>query len=257
MYKPLRGLIMEDMKFCVVIPVYRHEHTVKAIAESISAKDLPVFLVDDGNTPEAKKILASIAEEVPNTTLVSYEKNGGKGFAVSEGLKAAFKAGYTHALQVDADGQHDLNALSFFIKASRRHPESLISAFPQYDESVPKSRLQGRKITNFWVNVETLSADIPDSMCGFRVYPLAKVVPVIKHISDFRMGFDIEILVRLKWKGLKMNFYPIQVKYPENGISNFHVVKDNIAISWMHTKLFFGMLIRLPILLKRKLKKHG
>lgn len=248
---------MQESKYCVVIPVYRHESTVKAIAESISAKGLHVFIVDDGNTPEAKEVLKSVAAEVADTTLVSYEKNGGKGYAVSEGLKAAFNAGYTHALQVDADGQHDLGALDFFMKASRKHPDSLISAFPQYDESVPKSRLQGRKITNFWVNVETLSNDIPDSMCGFRVYPLADVVPVIKHISDFRMGFDIEIMVRLKWRGLKMYFYPIQVKYPENGISNFHMVKDNIAISWMHTKLFLGMIFRLPILLSRKVKKNG
>lgn len=248
---------MQEMKFCVVIPVYRHEATVKAIAQSISEKGLHVFLVDDGNTPEAKQVLETIAHEVPSTELISYEKNGGKGYAVSEGLKAAFAAGFTHALQVDADGQHDLDSLDFFIKASRKHPESLISAFPLYDESVPKSRLQGRKITNFWVNIETLSKDIPDSMCGFRVYPLASVVPIIKHISDFRMGFDIEILVRLKWKGLKMNFYPVKVKYPENGISNFHVVKDNIAISWMHTKLCIGMILRLPLLITRKLRKHG
>lgn len=248
---------MQESKYCVVIPVYRHEATVQAIAEKIVAKDLHVFIVDDGNTPEAKEVLKAVVQAVPNTMLVSYEKNGGKGYAVSEGLKAAFNAGYTHALQIDADGQHDIGALDFFMKASRKHSDSLISAFPQYDESVPKSRLQGRKITNFWVNIETLSKDIPDSMCGFRVYPLADVVPVIKHISDFRMGFDIEIMVRLKWRGLKMYFYPIQVKYPENGISNFHVVKDNIAISWMHTKLFFGMLVRLPIILSRKIKKNG
>ena len=122
---------------------------------------------------------------------------------------------------------------------------------------MPKSRENGRKITNFWIAIETLSFDIPDAMCGFRIYPLEKTVPLIRKISDFRMGFDIEILVRLKWKNVEMNFYPIQVHYPENGISNFRLVKDNISISWMHTKLFFGMLLRLPILLVRKKRKNG
>lgn len=248
---------MQEIKLAIVIPVYRHEATVKAVAQSIVEKGYPVFLVDDGNTPEAKKILESVAKEVPSTTLITYEKNMGKGYAVSKGLKAAYEAGFTHALQVDADGQHDLSAMDFFIKAARKHSENLISAFPLYDESAPKSRMQGRKITNFWVNIETLSCSIPDSMCGFRIYPLEKVIPVLKSITEFRMGFDIEIIVRLWWKGVKMNFYPIKVKYPENGISNFHVVKDNIAISWTHTKLCIGMLVRLPVLLARKFKKHG
>ena len=144
-----------------------------------------------------------------------------------------------------------------FVKASKKHPGNLIAGFPQYDESVPKSRENGRKITNFWIAIETLSFDIPDAMCGFRIYPIEPTLPVIRKLSDFRMGFDIEILVRLKWRNVKMNFYPIQVRYPENGISNFRMVRDNISISWLHTKLFFGMVFRLPILLLRKIKKNG
>lgn len=248
---------MQEIKLCVVIPIYRHETTVKAVAQRISEKGFPVFLVDDGNTPEAKRVLEAVSKEIPSTTLVSYEQNMGKGYAVTKGLKAAYEAGFTHALQVDADGQHDLNAIDFFVKAARKHSENLISAFPLYDASAPKSRTQGRKITNFWVCIETLSCAIPDSMCGFRIYPLDKVVPVLKNIGNFRMGFDIEIIVRLCWKGVKMNFYPIKVQYPEGGTSNFHVVKDNIAISWTHTKLCLGMLARLPILLARKLRKNG
>lgn len=248
---------MQDSIYCAIIPVYRHENTVEAVAQDIIRKGLHVFIVDDGNTPEAKKVLEDIAARNPDITLVSYEKNGGKGYAVSKGFEAAQKAGFSYAVQIDADGQHDLNALEFFIKASKKHPGNLISGFPQYDSSVPKSRENGRKITNFWIAIETLSFDIPDAMCGFRVYPLEKTVPILRKISDFRMGFDIEILVRLKWKDVEMNFYPIQVHYPENGISNFRMVKDNISISWMHTKLFFGMLFRLPILLIKKKRKNG
>ena len=183
------------------------------------------------------------------------EKNGGKGAAVISGLEKAYEMGFTHALQMDADGQHDADAIPFFLKAAKKHPFDLVAGMPQYDGTVPKSREQGRKITNFWVAVETLSRSIPDSMCGFRVYPIAKVWPVAKKIRTYRMGFDIEILVRLSWAGLKMYFYPIKVKYPEDGVSNFRAFGDNVEISWTHTKLCFGMLIRSPIILGRRLFK--
>ena len=120
---------------------------------------------------------------------------------------------------------------------------------------MPKSREQGRKITNFWVAIETLSKDIPDSMCGFRIYPVKSTMPVAKKVTSYRMGFDIEILVRLSWAGVKMRFYPIKVTYPEDGVSNFRVFGSNVEISWTHTKLCVGMLLRLPMLLARRLAK--
>ena len=245
---------MENTAYCAIIPVYRHEGTVEAVAKEIIKKGLHVFIVDDGNTPEAKKVLEDIAQRIPEITLISYAKNSGKGYAVSKGIEAASEAGFSYAIQVDADGQHDLGALEFFVKASKKHPGNLIAGFPQYDESVPnKADLSAPRSHS----LETLSFDIPDAMCGFRIYPIEPTLPVIRKLSDFRMGFDIEILVRLKWRNVKMNFYPIQVRYPENGISNFRMVRDNISISWLHTKLFFGMVFRLPILLLRKIKKNG
>ena len=245
----------EDMKFCAIVPVYRHEKASRKVAESLAAQGLSVILVDDGNAPEGHEILVQVANEVPNTTLVTREKNGGKGAAVISGLEAAFEMGFTHALQVDADGQHDMEAIPFFVKAAKKHPFDLVAAFPQYDMSVPKAREQGRKITNFWVAIETLSMSIPDSMCGFRVYPVKFVWPVAKKIRTYRMGFDIEIMVRLSWAGLKMYFYPIKVKYPEDGVSNFRAFRDNVEISWTHTKLCLGMLVRLPMILGRRLFK--
>ena len=245
---------LADLKFCAIVPVYRHESTTRKVAESLSAQGLAVILVDDGNTPEGHAILEAVARDVPETTLVTHAKNGGKGKAVISGLEKAFELGYTHALQMDADGQHDADAIPFFLKAARKHPEDLIAGFPQYDDSVPKAREQGRKITNFWVAIETLSKEIPDSMCGFRVYPVKSVWPVAKKIRTYRMGFDIEILVRLAWAGLKMRFYPIKVSYPEDGVSNFRVFGSNVEISWTHTKLCTGMILRLPMLLWRRLK---
>lgn len=244
-----------EQKFCAVVPVYRHEAASRHVAEALSAAGLAVMLVDDGNTPEGHAILEQIAAEVPSTHLVTNPVNMGKGGAVVSGLKRAAELGFTHALQIDADGQHDLNAVPFFIKASKKHPNNVISAFPQYDGTVPKAREQGRKITNFWVYVETLSTAIPDTMCGCRVYPLETVLPIASKITNLRMGFDIEIMVRISWAGIKMNFYPIKVTYPEDGVSNFRALHDNIAISATHTKLVCGMLLRLPILLARKFKK--
>jgi len=246
---------LADLKICAIVPVYRHESTTRKVAEGLSALGLAVILVDDGNTPEGHAILEQVAREVPDTILVTHAKNGGKGKAVISGLQAAFEKGYTHALQVDADGQHDMASIPFFLKAAKKHPNDLVAGMPQYDSSVPKAREQGRKITNFWVAIETLSKDIPDSMCGFRVYPVASVWPVAKKIRNYRMGFDIEILVRLSWAGIKMRFYPVKVSYPEDGVSNFRVFHDNVAISFTHTKLCLGMMLRLPMILARRLRK--
>lgn len=246
---------LADLKFCAIVPVYRHESTTRKVAESLSALGLAVILVDDGNTPEGHAILEQVAREVPDTILVTHAKNGGKGKAVVSGLEKAHELGFTHALQMDADGQHDALAIPFFLKAARKHPEDLIAGFPQYDGSVPKSREQGRKITNFWVAIETLSKDIPDSMCGFRIYPVESTMPVAKKLTSYRMGFDIEILVKLSWAGMKMRFYPVKVIYPEGGVSNFRVFHDNVAISFTHTRLCLGMMLRLPMILARRLKK--
>ncbi len=241
---------------CAVVPVYRHENTVFAVVRKLVALRLPVIIVDDGNTPDALHVLKKISENLSGVIVISHHVNMGKGGAVCSGLREAFNLGFTHALQVDADGQHDASAIPFLLKASRKHFENLVGGFPVYDESVPKSREVGRKITNFWIRVETLSSKIPDAMCGLRVYPLARTIPVLEKIRTFRMGFDIEILVRLSWENVGMNFYPVKVFYPQNGVSNFHLFRDNLEISRLHTRLVLGMMFRLPGILLGK-NKNG
>ena len=244
-----------EIKLCAIVPVYRHESASRAVVERLVSYGLPVVLVDDGNASEGHEILVKITEEFPGVQLVTHKVNLGKGGAVRSGMAAAVAAGFTHALQVDADGQHDMDAIPFFMKAAKKHPEDMIGGFPQYDESVPKFREQGRKITNFWVAVETLSRQVPDAMCGFRVYPLAKALPVAKKFRNNRMGFDIEILVRLSWAGVNLRFYPIKVSYPKDGVSNFRLFHDNVAISMTHTRLCLGMLVRSPLILARRILK--
>jgi predicted LPLAT superfamily acyltransferase len=186
-------------------------------------------------------------------TLLLHPYNRGKGAAVMTGLRRAYRDGFSHALQVDADGQHNLADIPAMVAKAQAKPDALISGKPEYDESVPKGRLYGRYITHFWVWVETLSFDIQDSMCGFRVYPLAATERLLcQQALTERMDFDIEILVKLYWQGVEILFQPTKVIYPEGGVSHFQAVADNVRITKLHTKLFFGMLKRLPWLLKRK-----
>ena len=245
------------MKQGFIIPVYRHISTAGPLAEKLAASGLPVILVDDGNGPEARDSLAELAAKTPGLFLVSLEKNLGKGGAVVKGFEKAAVLGLTHVLQIDADGQHDTEQAAFFLEESARHPGKVICGYPEFDEAAPKSRVVGRKISKFWAAVVTLSSELKDVLCGFRVYPVEPVLRIIRNpFIDKRMGFDPEILVRLYWKRAFPVFYPIKVIYPQDGISNFRVFADNLRISWMFTRLCIGMLIRLPMLIVMR-KKCG
>ena len=247
-----------QIRICALVPVYRHGKTIRGVTAQLLEKKLPVILIDDGNDEETKNFIAAVKSEYPEVEVVVRKENGGKGAAVMSGMLRACELGYTHAFQVDADGQHDLGPVEGFIAAISENPEAMICGYPVYDDSVPASRRNGRKITNFWITAETLSGDIKDGMCGFRLYPLEPACRIIRHSwIGRRMTFDIEILVRLHWAGVRMLFRPIRVIYPEGGISNFRMVRDNIAISGMHSKLFLGMIPRIPFILARKVARHG
>lgn len=248
---------MSDIRQGAVIPVYNHGSTAEPIVDYLVAHHIPVILVDDGSYLKTKAALARIEKKYPDdVTLLTRPENGGKGAAVLTGIEMAANLGLTHVIQVDADGQHDLSKATPFLKLSAEHPDALICGCPEYDATVPRNRQKGRRLTTEMVAIETLSRDIKDAMCGFRVYPVAPVVKIKDKIASLRMGFDIEILVRLHWAGVPVISEPVKVTYPEGGLSNFRMVHDNIEISALHTRLFFGMLIRLPKLLARR-KAHG
>ncbi|HEY4081785.1 MAG TPA: glycosyltransferase family 2 protein [Burkholderiaceae bacterium] len=239
------------MKLGAVIPVYNHGEAVGAVVHAIRAHGLPVLLVDDGSHADCAAVLDSLV--APEVHLHRLPVNQGKGGAVMAGLRVAQTLGWTHALQIDADGQHDAADIPKFAAAAAEHPQHFICGCPVYDESVPKARLYGRYATHVWVWINTLSLAIRDSMCGFRVYPLAAVLPLIDSVSiGRRMDFDVEVAVRLYWRGVPVINQPTKVSYPTDGVSHFRALQDNLLISWMHTRLFFGMLMRLPLLLWRK-----
>lgn len=237
-----------------VVPVYNHGAAIGAVVHGLRVHGLPVLLVDDGSEPVCAAVLDALAAAEPGQICVErLARNQGKGGAMMAGLRRAQALGYSHALQIDADGQHDGADVPRFLALSEAHPQHFICGCPVFDASVPRARLYGRYATHIWVWINTLSLQLRDAMCGFRVYPLAPTVALIDSVSiGRRMDFDVEIAVRLIWRGVAVINQPTRVTYPSDGISHFRALHDNLLISWMHTRLFFGMLARAPLLLWRR-----
>lgn len=238
---------------CVVIPCYNHGPMISRVLARLKTFNLPCILVDDGSETATQHLLEALAAEDASLTLIRLPENAGKGAAVIRGLQAAAGAGFTHAVQVDADGQHAIEDIPALLALAQQHPAALISGQPVYDDSIPRSRLYGRWVTHVWVWIETLSLQLKDSMCGFRVYPVAPTLQLARQVKlGRRMDFDTEVMVRLYWQGNPSYFVPTRVTYPADGLSHFDALKDNCRISLMHTRLFFGMLPRIPSLLRRR-----
>jgi predicted LPLAT superfamily acyltransferase len=248
------------MRLGAIVPTHNHIEALSGIVAQLISRGIPVLVIDDGSAPEARARIAKLATDDGQVQVHHLDQNRGKGAAVLSGFRTLRAGGFTHALQIDADGQHSLAALESLIALATANPEALISGRPVYDRSIPLGRKLGRWITHFWVWVETLSFDISDSMCGFRIYPLDPVSHLIERVQiGTRMDFDTEIIVRLFWANTPVLMHPVDVTYPTGDHSNFRMFSDNALISWMHTRLFFGMLVRVPVLLvnKRRSVNHG
>lgn len=237
-----------------VIPCYNHPRTIGLMVDAVRACGLHVVVVDDGCEPGCAQVLDELAaRQGSGMTLVRLAVNQGKGGAMMAGLRQALALGFSHALQIDADGQHDVGDIAKFVAVAAQHPAAVICGEPVYDASVPKGRLYGRYATHVWVWINTVSLAIRDAMCGYRVYPLVPVVQLIDSVRlGRRMDFDPELLVRLHWRGVPVVSVPTRVSYPLDGVSHFKMWWDNVLISRMHARLFAGMLLRLPLILWRK-----
>jgi len=234
------------MTVCAIVPSHNHWTALGAVVERLRQSGLAVFVIDDGSAEPARSVIASLHDPANGVTVTRFEVNQGKGVAVIAGFRLARASGFSHAVQVDADGQHDLDALVPMLELSAKAPEALITGLPQYDSSIPLGRKIGRWITHIWVWVETLSLSIKDSMCGFRVYPLEPVDQLLAvETVGRRMDFDTDIMVRLFWRGTPVVGLPVRVIYPPDNSSNFDLWRDNLRISWMHTRLVCEMLLRL------------
>ena len=235
-----------SFRACAVVPCYNHGATAGTVVERLVAHGLDTLVVDDGSDATTAQALRVLAMQQPRMQLLRLEPNSGKGAAVVHGLREAAKRGFTHALQVDADGQHDLDDVPRFLQAGERQPNAVVCGLPRYDAAAPPSRRYGRWITHFWVWLETRSFAIGDALCGVRLYPLAPTLALADRVGLARgMSFDIDAVVRLAWDGLPIINVPTKVSYPPDGLSHFRLWRDNVRISGTHARLVLGMLWRL------------
>lgn len=228
---------------CILVPTYDNPRTVRGVVERARAHLRDVIVVDDGSGPEGREVVAALARE-GLAHVCHRERNGGKGAAVKTGFELAHELGYTHALQVDADGQHALDDVPRFLDIARAHPQALVLGQPVFDGTAPMGRRIGRRITIFWTWVEAGDA-IGDAMCGFRVYPLEVALRACPGTGD-RMDFDPEIAVRIAWTGAPILKVPTKVRYvprTEGGVSHFRMLRDNWLITRMHTRLVWHRVV--------------
>lgn len=230
---------------CAVVPAYDNPRTVGPTVRGIRARGLPVLLVDDGSGPEGERACRELEREGV-ATLVRRPRNGGKGAAVKDGFARAARAGFTHAFQIDGDGQHDLDAIPRFLDAARERPGALVLGAPSYGDGAPRSRTFARGFMSFWVRLEVGGrAEVRDAMIGFRVYPLAAALAARSRCD--RMDFDVEILVLMVRAGTPVVNLPVGVRYvprEEGGVSHFKMVRDNARFSWLHCRLCTGLALR-------------
>jgi len=243
---------------CVLIPTYDNPMTVREVVEGVRKYLAGVIVVDDGSGRKGQEAVANLGRDAL-AHVVRRDRNEGKGVAVREGFEVARTMGYTHALQIDADAQHTLQDIPRFLEAAVARPEALILGAPVFDESAPRNRLIGREITRFWTRFEVGGSIIGDPMCGFRVYPLDAAIAADSRGN--RMEFDIEIAVLMVWRGVPAVNLPTRVRYlpaRAGGVSHFRLFRDNVRISWLHTRLVIkAIMTRLLGPIRRWLIRSG
>ncbi len=231
-------------RLCAIVPTYDNPATIAAVVERVSAQVEAIIVVDDGSGPEGRAACAALSE-AGLADVIHLPVNGGKGAAVKRGFARASERGFTHAFQVDADGQHDIEALPAFLDAMRAQPAAAIFGAPRYDETQPSARKWARRITTFWVDLEAGRGVIEDAMIGFRIYPLDAVQRL--NVRADRMDFDVEIAVQLAWAKVPIVNLPVGVRYldaDEGGVSHFKPFRDNLRLSLMHSRLCTRLCMR-------------
>jgi glycosyltransferase involved in cell wall biosynthesis len=240
----------------VLIPSYNPGPKVFSTVRAALEQWAPVWVVVDGSTDHSEHRLLDMAAAEPNLMIWVLPKNSGKGAAVLFGLREARARGFTHVLTMDSDGQHPAESIVPFMETSAAAPAAMVLGKPVFDGSAPGLRVKGRKISNWWANLETLWAGIGDSLFGFRVYPVGPLIAVMRRqLWMRRFDFDVEAVVRLCWRGVRPINLPAPVRYftpEEGGISHFNYWRDNVLLTWMHFRLFCGFVLRLPLLAVRR-----
>ena len=240
----------------VLIPTYNTSDIVIDVIKEALRVWQPVYVVVDGSNNGTEKTISQLAKTETHLTVIQHAENKGKGHAVYTGMTAALTNNFTHILTMDADGQHPAAAIKEFMQLSNDHPDSMVLGSPIFDSDAPALRVNGRKISNFWANLETLWMGIHDSLFGFRVYPI-KALKKVMDATVFarRFDFEPEVAVKLVWNGTPVINRAVPVRYlsaAEGGVSQFRYMRDNTLLTWMHTRLMLGFLVRIPALLWRR-----
>ena len=240
----------------VLIPSYNSGDKALETVRAARAQWDPVWVIVDGSTDGSAEKLSALARGDPGLRVLLRERNGGEGAALLDGLTSARREGFTHALTMDADGQHPADRIRPFMAASSAAPEAMILGDPVFDASVPRIRLRGRRIANWCTNLETLWAGVHDTLFGFRVYPIAPLIEVMQRSRWMRrFDFDPEAVVRLTWRGVPLVNLPAPVQYftaEEGGVSHFNYWRDNVLLTSMYLRLLPGFVVRLPMLIARR-----
>jgi glycosyltransferase involved in cell wall biosynthesis len=230
---------------CAVIPTFDNAATLERVVRDVREHLLDVIVVDDGSGPAARAVAERLADAGLARVLFR-ERNGGKGAAVKSGLAAAREHGFSHALQIDADGQHAAADIPRLLRESQSEPTALVLGQPVFDASAPLGRRIARLVSVFWCAIETLSFRLGDPLCGLRVYPVEAALAA--NARGDAMDFDPEIAVRLAWAGHPVRHVATHVRYlarEDGGVSHYRLGRDTLLISWMHTRLCCAGLTRL------------
>jgi glycosyltransferase involved in cell wall biosynthesis len=225
----------------IVIPIFDHGATIAGVVETLEPFELPCLIVNDGSGEATQRELAALEARYDWVEVVQHDRNRGRGAALRTAYETAAARGRSHAIQLDADGQHDSSDVPRFLEAAKSCPEALVLGSPIFDESIPWVRLHGRKLSQYVVNWQTRSRGVDDPLCGFRCVPLAPTLAVLaREQTGDRMDFDPELIIRLARNGTPMINLPTQVQYPEGGVSHFRMIEDNLRIAWAYLRLALG-----------------
>ncbi len=241
------------MRACLLIPCFDHGVPLRAVLESLAPYALRCRVVDDGSAPATQEALARAERELSFVSVHRLAENRGKGVALAAGYRLAAADGFSHALQLDADGQHDAAAVPAFLEAMQKDPEAIVLGQPVFDASAPRARIWARQLSRAAVWLATLSLDIRDPLCGMRGVPLALALRVLDGAPlGPRMEFDPEFAVRCAWAGAPVRNVPVRVSYPAGGLSHFDIRRDYPAMGATYARLWAGMLARAPRLLRAR-----
>ncbi|MEM6484256.1 MAG: glycosyltransferase family 2 protein [Pseudomonadota bacterium] len=235
------------MNHCIVIPHFNHANQLSEFLPKLMSSGVPVIVVDDGSDTVQLDKLRALLAAYSDASLHLTGRNQGKGAAFFKGADIASTLGFTHVVQIDADGQHDAQQIAEFIGQSRDYPRALICGAPVFDDDAPRARVYGRRVTDFFVMLETFSLAIRDSLCGYRVYPLDLLSELrSKYTFADGMGIDTDLIVKFSWEGVPIRFLDTRIVYGERGVSHFRYFGDNLRLVRLHVRLMLGAIFRIP-----------